>query len=277
MIKQIIWYLFIVTKHSFKEYLHKLYSSKKLLSNNNILILANLKKKGYFITSINLIENIDTHLMLKSVDKLMLSVQSLPKPFNSFKIQIQDEEMNKYPEIIKWGLDLKILDLVESYIGTEITYRGVVFRKDFSGGQENETRLWHFDDEDVKIIKIIIYLNEITIENGPFELIEKNFKTSKALMPNNILRFTSFDLEKKCILDKHVTCIGKRGTTIIVDTANLLHRGLAGVNDSRSALFFAYNSRDPLNPKYCKPLFNVDRFLLDTPNLHKRQILAISK
>jgi hypothetical protein len=161
--------------------------------------------------------------------------------------------------------------LIQHYIGTDIKYRGFVFRRDFPGGDENETRLWHYDDEDLSIIKVIVYLNDIDLNTGPFEYIKKSIWTCKIFKNRKILRFTDADINKMQQKTNVVSCVGNAGTVIIGDTAKILHRGLIGRTTPRNALFFAYNRANPVNSDYCKPLFDPFVFLKDNPNLTLKQ------
>ena len=93
--------------------------------------------------------------MISTAKKLMYDISGQSCPSDSFKIQVQDKSMDEYPEIIKWGLSENLIGLIEEYIKGKIKYRGVVFRKDFNNGKESDTRLWHYDDEDYRMIKKI--------------------------------------------------------------------------------------------------------------------------
>ena len=48
-----------------------------------------------------------------------------------------------------------------------------------------------------------------------------------------------------------ISCTGKTGTVIIVDTARVFHRGKPATETSRKALFFGYLSRRPRHPFRC--------------------------
>ena len=49
-----------------------------------------------------------------------------------------------------------------------------------------------------------------------------------------------------------ISCEGKTGTVIFVDTANIFHRGLVPQTSDRWSIFFDYTSAFPLRPYYCK-------------------------
>ena len=270
MIKQILWFIYQYIKF-YKEKLIYYVNNRIILNSTYLKILKSLKANGAYKGSIAHLDNIYTDSMLLSATKLMTQVDSMIKPKDIFKIQIEKELINDYPDIIRWGLDEQLIDLVQSYIGTCIKYRGVVFRRDFPGGNENETRLWHYDDEDLTIIKVIVYLNDIDPHCGPFEYIKKSIWTCKIFKNTKILRFTDIDISKIINKISIVSCIGDAGTVIIGDTAKILHRGLVGKSTPRNALFFAYNRANPINPGYCTTLFDPIIFLKNNQNLSIKQ------
>ena len=73
-----------------------------------------------------------------------------------------------------------MISLIENYLGLEVFYRGVQVRKDLNDGKNIETRLWHCDGEDSKIIKIIFYLEDVFENDGPFTYISKNNLNKKS-------------------------------------------------------------------------------------------------
>lgn len=152
----------------------------------------------------------------------------------------------KVPEIvIAWGKSKPILDLVESYIRLPVAYRGVNLRRDLADGTKIETRLWHKDNEDDRIVKMIVYLNQVN--SGSFEYAPKKYQVDGGH------RISDEDFNRLVPPNDRIRCIGGLGTVIFADTCSIYHRG--GVPEAdRLSLFFAYNSIYPRNPEYCGPL-----------------------
>jgi hypothetical protein len=271
MIKQISWFIHQYFKYYYEVLIYSLNNKNIILNKNYFKIYKSLNFNGAYKGSLDNLENVYTYSMLETATRLMSHVDLMNKPNNFFKIQIENELMNDYPEIIKWGLDEKLIDLITKYIGTDIKYRGVAFRRDFPGGREDETRLWHYDDEDLSIIKVIVYLNDVDSKSGPFEYIKKSLSTCKIFKNKKNLRFTDQDIVKFSQSCNVVSCTGNAGTVIIGDTAKILHRGLIGKSTPRNALFYAYNRVNPINPAYCKPLFDSIVFLNNNKNLTIKQ------
>jgi hypothetical protein len=144
-------------------------------------------------------------------------------------------------------------------------------------GINEETRLWHRDDEDFRITKIIVYLNDVDAEGGPFEYIPKYHTPDIRL-----LRFTAGR-----VLDEHMrqvvpeskwkSCQGPAGTVLFADPCNFFHRGKIPTKQDRFTLFYGYNSRNPFKPEYCQPLFSKQAFLRRVPSLTDYQKSCISE
>jgi len=112
-----------------------------------------------------------------------------------------------------------------------------------------EAQLWHRDPEDLKIIKVFIYLSDVGPENGPFCYIPKThpFSSGAGTVP--------IHKDKKRILDDEmlsaipteswIACTGPAHTMIIADTVGY-HRGGKPATGTRLLITFTYTSGTPL-------------------------------
>lgn len=155
-----------------------------------------------------------------------------------FGIENVSKEMNilskkQYPIVIGADYMKTPIDLL-MMMGNRLVYKDTNLG---SGGG------WHKDSYS-KQYKTILYLNDVTDENGPFELVLNSnkllfnfnlfFKTNKKFPDtrfdnNEVMKIINFN--KKKIL--RIT--GKAGTLILVDTS-LLHRGSPVKKGNRYAL-----------------------------------------
>lgn len=105
--------------------------------------------------------------------------------------------VQRYPEILLWGLQERLLDIVENYMQLPVAYLGVDLRKDIPNGEQVGTRFWHTDGEDVCVVKIAVYLNDVGQAQGPFEYISKTeFNASyRYLSPT----YLSKNLRRPCV------------------------------------------------------------------------------
>jgi glycosyltransferase involved in cell wall biosynthesis len=169
--------------------------------------------------------------------------------------------VNRYPEILLWGLDERLLDIIERYIGLPVAFTTVHLRKDIGGGDQVGTRIWHLDTEDQRVVRIVLYLNDVTLDNGPFEYI--SLADTKALPA---LHERGYRAAGDPILDdemaQHVPpsrwrpCPGPAGTVVIADNAVLFHHGRPH-DGERLALIYTYTSRKPRYPElHRNPIFD---------------------
>ncbi|MEH2244765.1 phytanoyl-CoA dioxygenase [Nostoc sp.] len=163
------------------------------------------------------------------------------------------------PEFYAWGIEKRLLNIIENYIGLPIAFHGVHLRKDFNNKHQFGTLLWHSDAEDRRIIKIFIYLNDVEEKTGPFEYIPRSltplfswnyFRLYYKLWKSGYMGID--DEQVKPVIPKSAwkSCPGPAGTVILVDTKNALHHGTVRTED-RSALFFCYTANPPERPDLC--------------------------
>jgi len=181
-------------------------------------------------------------------------------------------QLASVPQLIKWGLEERFLAIAENYIGLPAAYRGLVLRRDFADGQCLETRQWHRDAEDVRIMKIIVYINDVDEKGGAFRFLPRDHAPTKGIeyvngrVPEDVMR-------RLVSNNKYVTCTGPAGTVLFADPASVWHHGCVPESADRLTAFFAYNSHLPLRPHYCQPLFSPPD--LDPEKLSPAQAAAI--
>jgi hypothetical protein len=170
--------------------------------------------------------------------------------------------------LLLWGLQDRILNIVEAYLGQPAHCLGIFARRDLADGTERGTRRWHIDINDVRYLKIIVYLNDVSAEGGPFQYLPDT--VSRALLRAG--RSKSLDDVRIATLGKTdmESCEGPAGTVIFVDTARLYHRGRRPEHE-RFTLFFSYASRHPSRPDLCAAVHFRSGFAHLTAPLTQRQ------
>ena len=236
-------------------------------------ILAALSEEGAYETTLDALGVPGSSELLDAAPRLIRDMEQLPKRTDrkSYIVAAPPELITNYPEIIRWGLDERLLAIAERYIGTPVTYRGVLARLDLPNGVVDETRLWHLDQEHDRILKIVVYLEAVDHEGGPFEYI-----SAKVGVPRRFGKGVKLSVEDEeefaAVVPRHNwrALMGPRGTVGFVDTCTVFHRGRLPAR-TRKSLFFCYNSKSPFQPSYCGPLFAVDRFIEVAGSLTPRQ------
>ena len=134
-----------------------------------------------------------------------------------YAISLPIAQYMKYPITIEWGLEERLLHIAENYIGLPVTYWGSDFRRQIANGKLLGPRQWHLDAEDHRMLKIIIYLNDVNLHAGPFEYIPKHSTSFLAQRLNYSSGFISDEVLKTVVpISDCKTCLGNFGTVIFV-------------------------------------------------------------
>ncbi|MBV8649879.1 MAG: 2OG-Fe(II) oxygenase [Alphaproteobacteria bacterium] len=251
-------------------------SALPLLAPRDRGVVDELRRDGGAVTSLEALGVPGTDRMLLAADRLAAATVGRPPGKGGFIIQPSAAEMDASPELIRWGLDERLLAIVANYLGLPAAYRGVTMRRDIAGGGATETRLWHCDDEDFRIVKIIVYLNDVGLDGGPYEFIPKPLAPAKWRLPEGYGRIEDADMKRWTPAEQWRPCTGQRGTAVFTDTCSVLHRGRIAQTTDRLTLFFCYNSIAPVHPQSCRPLFDRAAFRARNPDLSATQEAAIA-
>jgi hypothetical protein len=68
------------------------------------------------------------------------------------------EQLIAHPAIYRFGLEERLLDIAESYIGLPPMYLGVEFKRERADRRAIDVGQWDRDVEDPRMLKIIIYM-----------------------------------------------------------------------------------------------------------------------
>jgi len=165
-------------------------------------------------------------------------------------------EMVSRARIMRWGLQPRLLDIVEAYLGEPAAFGGGLLYQSLADGREVGIRKWHRDREDERMVKIAIYLNDVAEDGGPFQVLTPELQ--RLVDTRASWRYAKYQREEQAISIRASdwatgvqTLTGPRGTMILTDTARSHHRGQPPVSRDRLALFFTYFTRRPRYPFFC--------------------------
>jgi hypothetical protein len=245
-----------IEKYRFQAYQAevKCYQAKpQILHSQNQNALSQLRENGIFITDLSSF-NLDLNDQLINHANLVLPIlEKYPVDFEQYSISIPEDIICAHSILYTWGLQKQLLNLIENYIERPVAYHGIYFRRDFNNGLEVKSRRWHLDMEDYRMLKVIIYLKDVTETNGPFQYLSCEETQAVKTKLNYVYGYLNPQKVERIIpQEQWKSCLGKAGTVVIVDTARLLHRGKIPTDDDRYALFYDYTSRNPKNSFYCK-------------------------
>jgi hypothetical protein len=163
------------------------------------------------------------------------------------------ELLAKAPQLLLTGVDETLLDLAEGYLGVPAAFTTVHLRKDIGTAQQVGTRIWHLDTEDHRVLRVIVYLSDVGIDDGPFEFIPlEHTRRQPAAIKDRGYRAAGdplLDDEMASLVprDQWRQSTGPRGTMVIADNARLFHHGKPH-SSQRIALIYTYTSRSPRYP-----------------------------
>ena len=76
--------------------------------------------------------------------------------------------------LLRLALDEKLLEIVSLYLGMWPRLQSIAAWLNFpSPDQAKHSQLWHRDPEDIKLLKVFIYLDDVDANRGPFSYIPK--------------------------------------------------------------------------------------------------------
>ncbi|MCF4969690.1 2OG-Fe(II) oxygenase [Nostoc sp. CMAA1605] len=215
------------------------------LSHSDINIVKTLQIQGLAITSLEEL-GIESNLqLLQSAKKLLPHIQpdtNIKK--HGFVAHASAAQMLEYPEIFLWGLEQKLLNIIENYLSLPVAYHGAYFRQDIANQLEQGSRLWHIDTEERQVIKIIIYINDVDENTGPFQYLPQTLTLEVAKSLNYTSGYiTNQTMQNTISPEQYQSCVGSAGTVIFAATSSIFHRGKPPTLNDRFAIFFDYTAR----------------------------------
>lgn len=235
-----------------------------------LTILDSLRHEGVVITSLKALKIPSTSLLLASTEKLLPELTAYSSKKN-YVISLPLSKLMKFPEVFLWGLEEQLLNIIENYIGLPVLYHGVHFRREIANRKTIGVRQWHTDVEDFRIIKIIVYLNDVDLNGGPFEYISKHSSSLLLQTLQYSSGFVSDELIKTIVpISDWKPCTGNFGTVIFSDTRNIFHRAKPPVVADRFSITFSYTSRQPITI-FSKVTLSRDELLKISSRLSRRQ------
>lgn len=151
--------------------------------------------------------------------------------------------------LLKLALDAKLLEIVAGYLGLWPRLDAVNAWLNFpTDSPAVKSQIWHRDPEDLKIIKVFIYLVDVDKDRGPFTFIPKThpFGANAGKVPahEDSERIQADEMNRVFPPESHLVCTGPANTMILADTVGY-HRGGKPHSGNRILLTFTYTSAWP--------------------------------
>ena len=231
-----------------------------VLTAHGLAIVDDLHSDGVYTTSLSTLALSGDRGMFEDAKALSVQLAQRSRHLANKKRAILTATANDVlamPSLFNWGLDDRVLDIVESYLGESCAYDGLAYYYSRADGREVSTRKWHRDREDWRMVKVAIYINNVCEESGPLEVLEPEIQKQldrelswpyQTVTQDRLTRMAG--LAATANLAKSIT--GIDGTVIFVDTARCHHRGKPPTTCDRSAIFYSYFPSSPRHPFCCE-------------------------
>lgn len=188
---------------------------------------------------------------------------------------LQDEHLKKYPIFLNIALNPRIIFSAIKYCGYVPTLNSIKLLKSEAKKSNDTTlknytssQLYHLDQPDDPYFKVIININNVCQNSGPFTFIKKTAsKKLQEKVKSGILRsaFVNDEIAYKYInkYEDEIRLVGEPGTCHFVDSSNCFHRGSRDNTKERLILMFSYVSAARADfrdlPNYKKFLDNIKK------------------
>jgi hypothetical protein len=149
-----------------------------------------------------------------------------------------------------------LIDIISNYLNEKplLTELKLLYSPPTSDEIYSGSQLLHSDFDDNKVVKVFVFINDVDLDSGPLELINKYYsnkiiKLSKYRWGQMNRKYKShddnlLDLIVKSDSDKILTSIvGSSGTIVLADTVSCLHRGSRNPIKARKILYATFSTR----------------------------------
>ncbi|MDP3557252.1 MAG: phytanoyl-CoA dioxygenase family protein [Bacteroidota bacterium] len=213
-----------------------------------------LNKDGYY----NFDKKINPELVSK-IYNYALKANTVTAPLYDKKIvfdpknpiseiyRFEQNDLINNTDIQQLIMDPVLINVARNYLGCEPIFDfpamwwSTTFLKEASS---EAAQLYHFDLDRIKWLKIFIYLNDVTSENGPHRLIKSSHLPGakpQELLNRGYARIPDEDILKHYKPDDFLVVIGDAGSMFAEDT-KCWHKGTPLKSGNRLVLEFEYTS-----------------------------------
>ncbi len=148
--------------------------------------------------------------------------------------------------LIQFALSDELLTIAANYLNTWplLRYVLVTQSKHVAKGI-NYSQKWHFDYDDIKMLKFFIYLSDVNSDDdGPFMLLNKKLSSKYKI---NIIPRHLYDEELNPDISYTNVMQGKKLSMFVVDTSRVLHCGSRVKKNHQRLLYTALFTSYPSN------------------------------
>lgn len=235
-----------------------------------------LRTQGVCIVPVEEMKLPGTREMVSACQVLVEELRAMPRNGgNAPRLPI--ERLMERPEIYMWGLNRRLLDFIENYVGLPIRYHGADLRREVADGKLDDVRQWHIDAEDRRMFKIILYLNEVRPGGGPFQYLPRSVTMEAARKLRYGSGFVADDAMSAAVpRGDWVECLAPSLTAVMADTCKVFHRAQPPRSADRYSITFSWTSTTAVKTYPTMPLSEKARsYILSHADERQRACLPI--
>lgn len=166
-----------------------------------------------------------------------------------FRMHLLPHRLTYDHPLIRLALDDRLLALVNRYMGMRAYLRAVELWWDRpTDAPPKETQLWHRDHDDLRNVKVFLYLTDVTVDTGPFCFIPRTHPQGERRHVYLSGRTTDEQMEAIFPPSQWRVCTASAGTVIICDTCGY-HKGLKPKRGDRLMVVLQYTSGSSQNAR----------------------------
>lgn len=203
-------------------------------------------------------ESISAQVCTQDVQSRVWAARAQPWKDFCLLLRYTAAALENHPAL-RVGLDPSLLKAIAGYYGFWPRLCDVCIHINYPTGTDaSASQLWHRDPGDLKIVKVFIYLCDVTMDNGPFTYIPgtQAFGRHAGVVPEKKpggdwitpierdIRWTDEEMEAAIPRDQWLHVCGPNHTMIIADTVGF-HRGFKPKEGARLLVCFTYTSGVP--------------------------------
>lgn len=209
-------------------------------------LVAEMEETGVCITTLDAIAGDAAPGVKASLTELAAELAATPAAGNS-TVRLAPDRMYAKSDVFELGLRDSLLDVVENHLHLPPHYFGADVRRELPDGAVFDVRQWHLDVEDHRMLKVIVYLNDVDADGGPFEYIPHQTSRKACAALGYHTGFLSDEVLSRVVpRGAWRACTGPKWTAIVTDTCRVLHRARPPTRNERFSLTLSYTSRWPL-------------------------------
>ncbi|NUL45081.1 hypothetical protein F7P69_07720 [Cellulosimicrobium funkei] len=209
-------------------------------------LVSTLQRQGVHIGPLDDLAIPTTDVLKGALNRLVVPLADLPTGGAS-TLSPSTDDLLAVLAIWQWGLQDRVLDIVENYLGVPARYYGADVRREVSNSQTVGVRRWHRDAEDRRTVKILVWLNDVGEQGGPYSY----NSLAETLYAVERLHYVAGFVDNARVADMVpagavTAATGPKWTAVLADNCRLLHRATPPIARDRFSVTFTWSSRTPM-------------------------------